>query len=114
MADDFEENLAAMRTIEQRKDLVRSYVAQVNIVREGPKMAADCLLWKVPQMMAAQHPPLGTPGRQTASFNSIAGAGFAIRRKVLSGQKDVLTGNLALTSVRRYPLLPLMAVSALR
>jgi DNA invertase Pin-like site-specific DNA recombinase len=114
MADDFEENLAAMRTIEQRKDLVRSHVAQVNIVREGAKMAADCLLWKVPQMMAAQDPPLGTLGRQTASFNSIAGAGFAIRRKALSGQKDTLVEKLPLIPVRRYPLLTLAASASFR
>jgi DNA invertase Pin-like site-specific DNA recombinase len=114
MADDFDENLAAMRTMEQRKDLVRSYVAQVNVVREGANLAADCLLWKVPQMMTAQHPAFGIPGRQTPSFNSIAGAGFAISRRVLSGQRDVLTENLPLISVRRYPLMPLMAVGSLR
>jgi len=101
-ANDFDKNLAAMHTIEQRKDFVRGYVAQVNLVRDGSDMAADCLFWKVPQIMMAQHPALGTLGHHGASFNSIAGAGFAI------GRSDI-THLLPLVDVRRIPLMPLAA-----
>jgi hypothetical protein len=45
---------------------------------------------------------------------NFAGAGFAIKRTVLNGQKDILLENVPLISVRRYPLLPLVAAGSLR
>jgi DNA invertase Pin-like site-specific DNA recombinase len=103
LAGRFDEAWHRCGTPELKKDLVQGFVSQVDIIRDGPRLSADCWLWKIPQMPQSRTSIVGGYGKKNAP-ESIYLSG-ALRGSDLPLRERSYEGILPFVNVRRYPIL---------